>query len=597
MKKNKLLKIIAIAMAAASITAVTGLGASAHTVANTWTVTSETAELTTKQITVKNVKDKSSSLRVVAYQIIKGSYKDGKLTNYVVCDDGIQIADLKEPTASEITAIANQIQGEKVDLTGVIMNANASDTTTFEATVEAGLYVVLVEGSDEVVYNPAIIAVNIDDANTPGTSSVGSSVDMESFFKIGSTTAYLKASSSGLNKTIQKVDGSDDEPEKSHGATAAVGDTVQFKLDEMLIPYYSDDYLTSSLKYEIKDYLETGAFTGVKAVPTVKVAGTAVDPTSGNDKTYTIEYYKDGSFSGTPSTTFEADKYLAYKVVFDPDYIKANGGKSVEVTYQSTIAETAGMNLSENKNTATLTYSNDPTNASSAKTKETNTYHYTFAIGGYIDAENQDTDHKINEKITNEINKVTKSGEWEDSEKTIKGSVTKNPLAGATFTLYSDAGFENVKDTYTTTDDGIVRFEGLDAGTYYLKETNAPENYTLNENDYKIVITPTFNDDGVMASYSIAISYKKGTETEYTPVSTIEYTATAVVADNGDVNYTDIATTSSLAEIVNTNLASLPATGGVGTIVMVVLGAAGMAFFLTMIFVINRKKGKKNEEK
>ena len=50
--------------------------------------------------------------------------------------------------------------------------------------------------------------------------------------------------------------------------------------------------------------------------------------------------------------------------------------------------------------------------------------------------------------------------------------------------------------------------------------------------------------------------------------------------------------TTTPAEIVNTQLATLPTTGGVGTIVISVVAGLGMAVFLT-IFVISKKRSSK----
>ena len=48
------------------------------------------------------------------------------------------------------------------------------------------------------------------------------------------------------------------------------------------------------------------------------------------------------------------------------------------------------------------------------------------------------------------------------------------------------------------------------------------------------------------------------------------------------------------AEVVNTQLASLPTTGGVGTIIIAIVAGVGMAVFLT-IFVVSKKKRSKKE--
>ena len=57
-------------------------------------------------------------------------------------------------------------------------------------------------------------------------------------------------------------------------------------------------------------------------------------------------------------------------------------------------------------------------------------------------------------------------------------SLTKAPLADAEFTLYSDAaGTKQVGDPVATKADGIARFDGLEPGNYWIKETKAPKDY------------------------------------------------------------------------------------------------------------------------
>ena len=67
-----------------------------------------TATRTNSLITVTNVRDQKDGvsnvndpIEVVAYQIVKGTYKDGKLTNYVLCDaTNAPLADMEAPTTA-----------------------------------------------------------------------------------------------------------------------------------------------------------------------------------------------------------------------------------------------------------------------------------------------------------------------------------------------------------------------------------------------------------------------------------------------------------------------------------------------------------------
>ncbi|MGN0243354.1 MAG: SpaA isopeptide-forming pilin-related protein [Lachnospiraceae bacterium] len=61
-------------------------------------------------------------------------------------------------------------------------------------------------------------------------------------------------------------------------------------------------------------------------------------------------------------------------------------------------------------------------------------------------------------------------------------------LAGAAFTLYSDETCANVIARYITDSEGLAAFTDLTAGTYYLRETEAPAGYAVNSTLYRIEI-------------------------------------------------------------------------------------------------------------
>lgn len=70
-----------------------------------------------------------------------------------------------------------------------------------------------------------------------------------------------------------------------------------------------------------------------------------------------------------------------------------------------------------------------------------------------------------------------------------------HPLAGAEFTLYSDAECKTKVATETSQSDSTVQFEAQPAGTYYMKETKAPTGY---EADEKTVYTVKVSSDGTV---------------------------------------------------------------------------------------------------
>lgn len=466
----------------------------------------------------------------------------------------MKIADIEKPTSEEIAAIANYIQANSV--AGIDMTKEG-DTTSYSATVDAGEYIVLVTQAGSTVYNPAVVSVNVTDANDLSSVTAGA-VDMASRFVAGDT-AYLKSSESGMTKSIV---GSSEGNE--NGDTVAVGDTVNFEISNMNFPSYSKDYKDGSVFYRVSDKLDSASF---DAITSLKVLVDNAEVAAADD-TYTV--------------TYDADN-KGFVVAFADSYIRANEGKAVKVTYSSKLATGAGLNFAENKNVAKLAYANDPTKdtgydetTNPGHEEQEVTYHYTFGIDADIDGQGSDT---VNEE-THEFNKVTEAGQtYTEKISTVtskKTMASPKALAGAEFTLYSDEAMENVVKTATSDANGHVQITGLDEGTYYLKETNAPANYTLNDTKFKVEIAANLDGtDGHLTDYTVKFFTKNSAGT-WAAAGTSAYVATSTIdAATGAVTNSEITKTVTPTEVVDTKLAGLPNTGANTAIAFTVFGLAG----------------------
>lgn len=128
-------------------------------------------------------------------------------------------------------------------------------------------------------------------------------------------------------------------------------------------------------------------------------------------------------------------------------------------------------------------------------------------------------------------------------------------LSGAEFKLYSDQSATkevavslangvytvnpNGKAVLTTGTDGKITVNGLDSGTYYLKETKAPSGYKLDDTVREVTVTP--DSKVAKAENGAAITYKV----------------------HNDPNHT---------MTIDNYKGSLPSTGGMGIVLMVVAG-------------------------
>ena len=148
----------------------------------------------------------------------------------------------------------------------------------------------------------------------------------------------------------------------------------------------------------------------------------------------------------------------------------------------------------------------------------------------------------------------------------------KTPLAGAEFTLYKDADCKIEFGKYTTTDDGNIKFEGLDADTsYYLKETKAPAGFSLNDHVYEIKIGDIEKDKetGKVTNYTVYVDGEA----------------------KGTVEYGKPAQTPGM-NVINTKLSSLPSTGGIGTTIFTIGGCVIMIAAAGLFFASRRKESK-----
>lgn len=557
-------------------------------------VSGEQTDVAAAQVVTVSGLKKGSTVKL--YQIVDGYYKDGKLVKYVLMDpkNGAVAAignDAKGQTngtndvitENEITTIADNIQSGAftadagTDMT-VGTDADTNGNVSATASVEPGMYIVLAsDPSGEVVYNPAVVAVNITDVNANTAS--GGSVDMTQFFtsKEGDAAAagnvYLKSSKSAGDKKIAgsikaaaEAEGEttgEKTPVNSYGDTLAKGDTAHFKIDGMTIPSFSTDY--AKPQYTIIDTIDDsfGAYSNL----VVKVGGTEV---KASDATYTVT----------------ANGH-AFKIEFAESYLRSLRGteaaaRTVEVTYDA-VLDNPTFNFAENHNRAEIKYSNSPTDETSFNTIDKDTYHYSFAIDSSIDSE----DTKA--KTTYEFNKVTGQHTEYTDEK------SNAPLAGAVFTLYSDETCKTIAKTTDQTQgtaesdaDGHISFTGLDEGTYYMKETTAPSGYTLSNMTYRFVISATLGEDGIMTGYEVKSSYKDATHADWTDAADAKYTATAKKDADGAVTYT-INRADAPVTVVDTKLQNLPSTGGRGTVALTLVATAGMAGFLA-VYLSSRKK-------
>lgn len=141
-------------------------------------------------------------------------------------------------------------------------------------------------------------------------------------------------------------------------------------------------------------------------------------------------------------------------------------------------------------------------------------------------------------------------------------------LKGAEFTLYSDEGCKNVVDTQISDDKGLLTFKNLDVEkTYYFKETKAPQGYRI-----------PVDENGKAYVHSVYVSATPQTNTFNFTVDGIKYDTSKT---SGNVRLEGSKKDRVVAvDITNKTTQLLPETGSNGTILLIGLGVAVIAFAL-----------------
>ena len=234
----------------------------------------------------------------------------------------------------------------------------------------------------------------------------------------------------------------------------------------------------------------------------------------------------------------------------------------VIITYSATLNQNAEIGLNGNENTAYLEFSNDPNGDGLGRTAEDTVIVFTYELDGTkVDGETQ--------AALQNAQFVLLNGAKSEAAMVENGKVTgwaKVATEAAAGDVQMPGTYEEWVERYgdqnvilTSAADGIFKIAGLDDGTYYLREIQAPNGYNLLENDVKLVITAdTENGQNWAGDPATALTALNMT------ITVGEAGPTQV---RGDLEGGTVGVT-----VENNQGATLPETGGMGTTLFYIIG-------------------------
>ena len=388
--------------------------------------------------------------------------------------------------------------------------ANTTAGTTVINNLDYGYYIVYPLGATDTSTAPgnetvksvaSLVSVTGDDAT----------VNMKSNYPTVDKKIIPAQSGSGITVGAI-VDGSwegnhqmelDDEndPEDTiapHGAADekkagdfGIGDTITYQLTSKV----PDMTGYNSYTFKFSDTLSKGL--DLKEVLSVKVGNTTLKAGKTGTNTYALTYDE----TSRNLTVTLNDFYNSYK---------NHTGETITVVYTATLNKDAVIGMNPNTNKAVVEYSNNPTTGGTGTSEpsivDVHTFDFTI-YKYYLKDQNNKEDKTALANAEFELYKANTTGDAADTNAKINiVDVGNGVYRQATPEEASAAGFTSAK--IVSDEDGKVLVKGLKAGTYYLKETKAPDGYNKLLSDIKIEITAKYNDaTGELESYSVIYTY------------------------------------------------------------------------------------------
>ena len=432
----------------------------------------------------------------------------------------------------------------------VVYPLGATDTSTVPGneTVKSVASLVSVTGTDATV-NMKSNYPTVDKKIIPAQSGSGAKVDaiVNGSWENVSHMGLDEDDENESEDTIAPRGAADEKKAEDFG----IGDTVTYQLTSKV----PDMTGYNSYTFKFSDTLSKGL--DLKEVLSVKVGNTTLKAGKTGTNTYALTYDKTSRIL----TVTLNDFYNSYK---------NHTGEIITVVYTATLNKDAVIGMNPNTNKAVVEYSNNPKSDGTGKSEPSivDVHTFDFTIYKYY-LKDQNKTALANAEF--ELYKANTTGDAADTNAKINIVDEGNGVyRQATADEAKVTGFTSAK--IVSDNDGKVLVKGLVAGTYYLRETKAPDGYNKLLSDIKVEIKANYDETtGKLTSYSVDYTYNG------TPI-----TGNAITTKD---NSPEVA-------VENKTGAQLPSTGSKGAL-MVTLAGIVLFGVLTASKAFGKKKANK----
>lgn len=441
--------------------------------------------------------------------------------------------------------------------------ATADTSNQAKLTLEPGYYVVLgsTTATNDRTYQLTSVFVQVKNGVAKVIAGNGKTEITDGEVQLKHTT--------GPNISMFVKDNSGTAAPWKGAAAGQVGEVLDFYIHLELPDYNNENVWMTQLSL-------ADAMHGLEYVNgSAKLTTTALDGEAG-----AVE--KTTGLTSTPGA-YDADGNQT--VTFDVDYheIKTIGAPvSAYIHFKAKVMpEAAAKGETATAETKlTYTFSLEPTTSRTTSPVGVKVHTYAFSLAKTSDEADGATGFK---PLTNAGFTL-----YSDAEMTTANAVSmiKETVGGETYYRPALAGETGVTDLLADmgTDQNTLLVRGLDAATYYLKETKVPSGYYAPKGGFAVQLT------GEREAVSETLTGKLAAASSFTAINA---TDSALITGTASVNGTEMNRLD--ASLKNSSTPVLPTTGGVGTVMFTVVGLLCMGAAL-WFFLFARRRRKDEQE-